>query len=189
MFDVNLVAPAGARRGRAFLSAAAVPAALLVLVGFGVWIHVLDAHVDRLRNELSRTTDEIASLRPAGRHAQDLEQYAQEMHRRLDLLHQLLKTKTPASRILFALHSTVPQSMSITGVTVGANDVIFEGYATSYPSIARFMVELANSRLVRHVALTSSQRASMFGVDVVKFEVAGEPAGGPSAISQGRLRP
>jgi Tfp pilus assembly protein PilN len=186
MFDVNLVAPARAgRAGVSLVATAAVPVALM-LVGVAVWMYVLNQQVNGLRHQLTRATEQIAVLRPVARHAQTLQQDAQQMHRRRDLLQQLLGTQMPASRILGTIRSIVPHDMSLTGVTAGASEVTFEGYTLSYPSIARFMVALEDSRIVHRVTLTSSHRENLFGSDVVKFRVAGNlavarPTTAPSA--------
>jgi Tfp pilus assembly protein PilN len=58
-------------------------------------------------------------------------------------------------------------------VTVGS-DVTLEGYTFSYPSVARFMVELEGSGSVRHVDLAMSQRDTVAEREVVKFRITGD---------------
>lgn len=174
IFDVNLVAPAHTRRaGLSLLTPAAIPVAI-VFIGLAVWTCVLTSHVNGLRRDLSRATEQIASLRPAARHTQTLQQSEQQMRRRQALVQQLLTAQMPAPRILQAIRTIVPENMSLTGVTAGAGEVVFDGYTLSYPSLARFMVALENSGLVRRAALTSSHREDVSGTEVVKFRVTGD---------------
>lgn len=174
MFDVNLVAPAHVRRRGAFLlTPAAVPVAVL-FVGLAVWTYVLTAQVNGLRHDLGRATEQITSLRPAARHTQTLQQAVQQMHRRQDLVQQLLTPQMPAPRILRTIRTIVPHDMSLTGVTASTAEVTFDGYTFSYPSLARFMVALDKSGIVRRATLTSSRREDLSGTEVVKFRVTGD---------------
>jgi Tfp pilus assembly protein PilN len=174
IFDVNLVAPAHTRRAGLSLLTPPAAAAAVVFIGLAVWTCVLTAHVNAVRRDLSRATEQISALRPAASHAQTLQRSEQQMRRRQALVQQLLTAQLPAPRVLQAIRTIVPENMSLTGVTAGASEVVFDGYTLSYPSLARFMVALENSGLVRRATLTSSHREDLSGTEVVKFRVTGD---------------
>jgi Tfp pilus assembly protein PilN len=145
----------------------------VVLVGLAVWSFLLITHVNQLRRDVATTTEEVARLRPISRHVQELSQDAERMRLRRTLLQQVLIPQMQASQILETIRSLIPHDVWLTSVTVGS-DVTLEGYTFSYPSVARFMVELGDSGSVRHVDLAMSQRDTVAEREVVKFRITGD---------------
>ncbi len=185
IFDVNLLASArGPGRVKTSVLTAGAVAVSIVLLGLTAWSYVLIEHVNVIRRDLAQATQELAQLRPVARHAQELQRTAERIRLRRDLLQRLPATQMSASVILGTIRSVIPHDVSLTSVTAGTSDVTLEGYTPSYPSVARFMVELQASGTVRHIDLASSQRESVNGSDVVKFRMTAELTGMHPVASQ-----
>ena len=185
MLEFNLLAPAHApRRVKAPpLRVSALAVSLVVVVGLGVWSTVLVTHVNRLRRDLASATQEVARLGPVARHIQELNRDADQLRARAALLQQVM-AQMPASQLLETIQSAVPQEMGLTSLTVGGSTVAIEGYAASYPSVERFMVELENSGGIRQVELASSQRGTVANHEVVKFRITGDLVTPPAATQK-----
>lgn len=183
--EFNLLAPAHQRhRVKAPpLRMSAIALSVVVIVGLGVWSSLLLTHVNRLRRDLASATQEVARLAPVAQHIQALNRNAEQLRARAALLQQVL-AQMPASQLIETIRSAIPQEMGLTSVTVGGNTVAVEGYALSYPSVERFMVELENSGGIRHVDLASSQRGTVANHEVVKFRITGDLATLPAATQK-----
>lgn len=172
MLTINLLLPP--RRVKNPLLIAGAVVVSVVLVGLAVWSYVFFTHTSQLRRDLATATQAVARLRPIAQHVQELKRNADRMRARRDLLQQLLATQVPASHILEMIVSVVPRDVWLTSVTAGTSDVTFEGYTFSYPSVARFMVELEESGAVRHIDLAMSQRETILNREVLKFRMTGD---------------
>lgn len=175
MFTINLLAPPGLRRPvGVHRRTARVAVVAIVVVALAVWGVVLRAHVDHLRSDLAKGAQEMAQLRSMAQQIQDLKRNAERMRTRRVMLQQLLATQMPASRVLETIRSVVPHDVWLTSVTAGTSDVAVEGYTFSYPSVARFMVELGESGGVRNIDLVMSQRETVAESEVLKFRITGD---------------
>lgn len=174
MLTVNLLAPPRVRHPSGPLLTAGVAAVSIVLVGLAIWSYILTGHVNQLRGDLARATHEAAQLRHAAGHVQELKRNAERVRGRRDLLQQLVTAQMPASQILETIESVIPSDAWLTSVTVGMSEVTFEGYTFSYPSVARFMVELDESGSVRHANLAISQMETILAREVLKFRITGD---------------
>ena len=184
MFTINLLAPPGLGRRidvRRLTARAAVIA--IVIVALGVWGAVLIGHVGHLRRDLAKATQEAAQLRPAVQQVQELKRTAERLRLRRGLLQQLLATQMPASQFLETVRSLVPHDVWLTSVTAGTSDVSVEGYTFSYPSVARFMVELGESGTIHNIDLATSQRETVADSEVLKFRITGDLIVLPSVTS------
>ena len=185
MFTINLLASPGPRRPtdvRRLTARAAVIA--IAIVALAVWGAVLIAHVNHLRRDPAKATQEAAQLRPIAQQVQELKRTAERVRTRRGLLQQLLATQMPASQFLETVRSVVPPDVWLTSVTAGTSDVTLEGYTFSYPSVARFMVALGESGSIRNIDLATSQRETVADSDVLKFRITGDLVGLPSVTSR-----
>jgi Tfp pilus assembly protein PilN len=184
MRTINLLAPARlGRRARPPLLTVGAAAVSVVLVGFVIWSSLLIAHVNHLRRDVAAAAQEAAQLRSLTRDVQKLSQDAERLRLRRALLLQVLTPQLRASQILETTRSLVPHDVWLTTLAAGS-DATFEGYTFSYPSIARFMVELEDSGSLRHVDLSMSQSEIVVEREVVKFRITGDLAGTPPVTSQ-----
>ena len=184
MFTINLLASPGPRRPtdvRRLTARAAVIA--IAIVALAVWGAVLIAHVNHLRRDLAKATQEAAQLRPIAQQVQELKRTAERVRTRRGLLQQLLATQMPASQFLEAVRAVVPHDVWLTSVTAGTSDVTLEGYTFSYPSVARFMVALGESGNIRNIDLATSQRETVADSEVLKFRITGDLIVLPSVTS------
>jgi len=175
MFTINLLASPGPRRPtdvRRLTARAAVIA--IAIVALAVWGAVLIAHVNHLRRDLAKATQEAAQLRPIAQQVQELKRTAERVRTRRGLLQQLLATQMPASQFLETVRAVVPNDVWLTSATAGTSDVTLEGYTFSYPSVARFMVALGESGSIRNIDLATSQRETVADSDVLKFRITGD---------------
>ena len=185
MFTINLLASPGPRRRtdvRRLTVRAAVAA--IVLVVLAAWGAVLTVHLNHLRRDLAKATQEAAQLRPTAQQVQELRRSAERMRTRRGRLQQLLATQMPASQFLETIRSMVPHDVWLTSVTAGTSDVTVEGYTFSYPSVARFMVELGGSGSIRNIDLATSQRETVADSEVLKFRITGDLVAVPTVTSQ-----
>ncbi len=171
---INLLAPTRLRRrAKPPLLTVGAAAVSVVLAGLVIWSSLLITHVNQLRRDVAIAAQEAAQLRPIARHVQELSQDAERLRLRRALLLQVLAPQVRASQILETTRSLVPHDVWLTTLAAGS-DATFEGYTFSYPSIARFMVELEDSGSVRHVDLSMSQREIVVEREVVKFRITGD---------------
>lgn len=164
MLTINLLSPPRPRRRAKDLLLGAGAVALIVLVGLAGCSYVLVTHVNQLRRDLATATQGVQAL------TRDIER----LRARRALLQQLLATQMPASSVLETVQSVIPEDVWLTSVTARASDVAFEGYTFSYPSVARFMVELEDSGSVRNINLSTFQRETIADRDVLKFRITGD---------------
>ena len=183
--EFNLLAPTHQRRRVKAppLRVSAGAVSLVVIVALGVWSSTLLTHVNRLHRDLASVTQEAARLAPVAQHIQALNRDAEQLRTRAALLQQGL-AQMPASQLIETIRSAVPQEMGLTSLTMGGNTVAVEGYALSYPSVERFMVDLENSGGIRHVELASSQRGTVATHEVVKFRITGDLVLPPAATQK-----
>lgn len=188
MHTINLLAPARpSRRIKAPLLTVGTAAVSVVLVGLAVWSFLLITHVNQLRRDVALAAQEATRIRPIARQVQALSQDAEQMRGRRALLQQVLAPQMRASQLLEAIRSLVPSDVWLTSLTAGS-DVTLDGYTFSYPSIARFMVELGDSGSVRHVDLSLSQTETVAGREVVKFRITGDLVVTPATSQQEATR-
>jgi Tfp pilus assembly protein PilN len=189
MHTINLLAPARLRRRpKPLLLTVGAVAVSVVLVAFIIWSSLLITHVNHLRRDVAAAAQQAAQLRPITRHVQELSQDAERLRLRRALLLQVLTPQLRASQILETTRSLVPHDVWLTTLTAGS-DATFEGYTFSYPSIARFMVELEGSGNLRHVDLSMSQSEIVIEREVVKFRITGDLVGAPPVTSQKETTP
>jgi len=178
MITINLLAP-GKRRRVAGPKAPVSILPVLVVVGVAVLLFVVGAglysKVSRLQHQLVDLNTEVQKLRPIADQVHQLEGEQRALGQRLGVLQQLLGTQLPAYEALEAMRGVIPKDVWLVGMTTsGTKGVVFEGYTFSYKSVARFMVDLADSEKFRNVDLTSTQRDRVQDRDVVKFQITGE---------------
>ncbi len=176
MLTINLLTPARHRRRRKslVLITGALAVSIMLVAGLTAWSYALITHVNELRGDLITATQRVAQLRLTARHIQELDRDAERLRMRRALLEQVLASPTPASQILETIRSVIPRGVWLTSVTAGTSDVAVEGYTFSYPSVARFMLELEDSGTVRHVDLSMSQSEPAVDRELVKFRITGE---------------
>ena len=183
MHTINLLARARLRRrAKRPLLRVGAAAVSVVLVGLVIWSSLLITHVNQVRRDVAIAAEKAAQLRPIARHVQELSQDAERLRLRRALLLQVLVPQVRASQILETNRSIVPQDVWLTTLTAGS-DATFEGYTFSYPSIARFMVELEDSGSVRHVDLSMSQSEIVVEREVVKFRITGDLVGAAHPVT------
>ncbi len=191
MITINLLAseqrrkPGIAAGGNGLWVAAAV-----VLAGVLVaWSIALAHRTAQLRAQMADVARQEAALRPVALQVQQLQQVAASMQSRQAALRQLLTLQMPAAESLQTIQAVIPSDVWLTTMAAtNTNQVTFDGYAFSYPEVARFMVQLGGSNSFQNVDLTSSEKDTIGGRDVVKFEVTGALGARPITSQRGVAR-
>jgi Tfp pilus assembly protein PilN len=185
MLEINLLAPVRRRRrlNAPLLITSAVTVSMALVTGLSVWSYDLLARVNRLHHELITASKEVTPLRGSARRVEELSHTAERMRLRQAFLQQLQTPQVPASEVLETIRSVIPRDVQLTSLTVGTSDVTLEGFAFSYPLIARFMTGLEHSGSLRRIALSMSQSGLVADRDVVKFQITGDLTGTPPVTS------
>ncbi len=191
MITINLLA-SERRRGAAITAGGNVPwlVAAVVLVGIlAAWSAVLIHRTAQLQASIADVVRQETALRPVAQQVQQLQQTATYLQGRQAVLTQLLSTQMPAAESLQTIQSVIPSDVWLTTMaTTNANQVTFDGYAFSYPEVARFMVQLGGSNAFQDVDLTSGDKDMIGDRDVVRFEVTGTLQARPVTTERGVVR-
>jgi Tfp pilus assembly protein PilN len=164
--------------------------AAVVLAGVLVaWSIALAHRTAQLQAQMTDIARQEAALRPVALQVQQLQQTAAALQGRQAALRQLVTLQMPAAESLQTIQAVIPSDVWLTTMAAtNTNQVTFDGYAFSYPEVARFMVQLGGSTSFQNVDLTSSEKDSIGGRDVVKFEVTGTLGARPITSQRGVAR-
>lgn len=178
MITINLLTP-GKRRRAAGPKAPTSILPVLVIVGVALLLVFYGASLystaGRLQRQLADLNTEVQKLRPVADQVHQLEAEQRALGQHLGVLQQLLNNQLPAYEALEAMRAVIPRDVWLIGMTTsGTRGVVFEGFTFSYKSVARFMVDLADSEKFRNVDLTSTQKDHVLDRDVIKFQITGD---------------
>jgi Tfp pilus assembly protein PilN len=192
MITINLLAserrraapaPAG---GKLWIGATVAVVGILL-----VWSVLLIHRTGQLQSQMNDVTRQADALRPVALQVQQLSQVAADLQAQQVVLHQLLAFEMPAAESLQTLQAVIPSNVWLTSMAAsGASLATFDGYAFSYPEVARFMVQLGASGSFQDVDLSSSNADLIGDRNVVRFEVVGTLSAHPvtSQTQQGVTR-
>ncbi|HLJ61969.1 MAG TPA: PilN domain-containing protein [bacterium] len=192
MITINLLASERRRAGPAPAGGKLWIGATVAVVGILlVWSFLLIHRSGQLQAQINDVAHQTDALRPVALQVQQLSQEAAALQGEEAVVRQLLAFEMPAAESLQTIQAVIPSNVWLTSMaTSGANLATFDGYAFSYPEVARFMVQLGASGSFENVDLSSTNADSIGDRNVVRFEVVGTLSAHPvtSQAQQGVTR-
>lgn len=175
MIRINLLPRERARRGPIFSRAFLVLGIVAVAVVLGAYYLFLTAENVRLQNDVTATKDEIAKVRPQAMQVDVLTRRIEAARRKAELLKTLEASRVPWDTVFEEFRAIMPQDVWLVGMSAADDGALtFDGFGISYEAVARMLVSLDASKVVRETQLEVAQKQVITGGrDVVSFRLTG----------------
>lgn len=178
MIRINL-APTGTRPRRGLrlripaptLGLAFLVAYAVAVGGLGWWWWRLTGEAERLRAEIARASEELATLKAATAQTDQVRALVAELKQRLTTVTELTQHQARPIRLLDAFADTVPPDLWITGLEEKAQVLKVSGAAFSTTAVADFMANLRRSGRFKEVDIVVARQDLSKTPRLVTFEV------------------
>jgi len=144
---------------------------LFALAAAGVAYSVTLGKIRTSKNEITRSEDELATLKKKIGEIDNLKKLQAEVQKKLDILSQLRKEKTGPAIRLARLSDIVPERMWLTKYQENGITVSISGLAYNEEQIAEFMRSIQSSQEYTNVELQVSEQQEVSGVKLKKFDL------------------
>jgi Tfp pilus assembly protein PilN len=145
---------------------------VLLLVAAIAATLALNARNNAIKEEIAAINAEITELQPKVAHVEELQRLIAAAERKEQMLKRLEAARIPWDQVLLELRVVIPRDVWLTSVSLAEDgNLVFNGYGMSYTAVARFMVNLEDSRMFMGTDLTVSQKQKIGARDVINFSV------------------
>ncbi len=170
MIRINLLPRERVRRRPLALRLLVVVVAGAALAALVVATIALNVRNTRVRNEIAERRDKIAVLRPQVERVEALRKQIESARRKALLLKKLEDARVRWDTVLEEVRTLIPKDAWLARLTAADDgSFVVDGYATSYESVARWMVSLKASKMFTGVELTVTEKQRVAGQTVFYY--------------------